>query len=126
MIRQLGRIPGDHGAFGFVSIAGDFFVLVHVRGQDVKVLLSDVTAATDWPLARDVADYLGEDIPDEDDDDSAPVGDLDMLEIFGVDSFELEAIASDYDMDSDEQVSAVAAKLKVEREFEAAVATFDG
>lgn len=126
LIRQLGRIPGDHGAFGFVSIDGDFFVLVHVRGQDVKVLLSDVTAATDWPIARDVVDFLGEDVPDDDDDDSMPVGDFDMLEIFGVDSFELEAIASDYDTDSDEQVATIADKLKIRREFGAAVATFDG
>lgn len=126
LIRQLGRIPGDHGAFGFVSIDGDIFVMVHVRGQDVKVLLSDVTAATDWPIARDVVDFLGEDMPDEDDDDSTPVGDMDMLEIFGIDSFELEAIASDYDTDSDEQVATIADKLKIGREFEAAVATFDG
>lgn len=125
LIRQLGRIPGDHGAFGFVSIEGDFFVLVHVRGPDVKVLLSDVTAATDWPIARDVVDFLGEDMPEEDDDDSMPSGDLDMLEIFGIDSFELEAIASDYDVDSDEQVATIAAKLKIQREFEAALATLD-
>ena len=81
--------------------------------------------ATDWPIARDVVDFLGEDMPEEDDDDSMPSGDLDMLEIFGIDSFELEAIASDYDVDSDEQVATIAAKLKIQREFEAALATLD-
>lgn len=125
LIRQLSRIPGDNGAFGFVSIAGDFFVLVHARGREVKVLLSDVTAATDWPIARDVADLLGEDIPEDDDEDSAPVGDLDMLAAQGVSAFELEAIATDYDEDSDELVSRIADKMHLRREFEAALAAFD-
>lgn len=124
LLLQLRRFPGDHGSFGFVSVAGDFFVLTHVRGRDVKVVLSDATAAQDWPIARDVVDYLGEDLPDEDDDPFA-VGDFDMLASFGVDSFELEAIAND-DEDSDVSIAAIAAKLKLEREFDAAVAEFDG
>lgn len=124
-VRQLGRIPGDNGAFGFVSIAAEFFIVVHARGRDVKVLLSDVTSAADWPIARDVVDFLGEDVPDED-EDSAPVGDLDMLEAQGISSFELEAIATDYDEDADELVARIARKLKLQREFEAARGAFDG
>ena len=50
-----------------VSIAGEFFVLVRVRGRNVQVLLSDAVAANDWPIARDVADFLNEDIPDPED-----------------------------------------------------------
>ena len=49
LIRQLGRLPGDSGADGFVSVAGEFFVICRVRGRIVEVLLSDVTAANDWP-----------------------------------------------------------------------------
>lgn len=126
LVRQLSRIPGDNGAFGFVSVAGDFFVLVHARGRDIKVLLSDITAATDWPIARDVVDFLGEDVPDDDDDDSSPVGDLDMLAAQGISAFELEAIATDYDEDSDELVARIARKLHLQREFEAALSSFDG
>lgn len=126
LVRQLGRIPGDNGAFGFVSIAGDIFVLVHARGRDVKVLLNDITAATDWPIARDVVDFLGEDVPDDDDDDSSPVGDLDMLAAQGISAFELEAIATDYDEDSDELVARIARRLHLQREFEAALSAFDG
>lgn len=123
LLLQLRRFPGDHGVFGFVSVAGEFFVVAHVRGREVKVVLSDATAANDWPIARDVVDYLGEDIPDEDDDPFA-VGDFDMLSTFGISAFELENIAND-DEDSDESVSTIAAKLKLEREFEAAAAEFD-
>ena len=48
---------------GFVSLVEEVFVIARVRGQHVQVLLSDGSAAGDWPIARDVADYLGEDIP---------------------------------------------------------------
>ncbi|RRD45176.1 tRNA adenosine deaminase-associated protein [Tessaracoccus sp. OH4464_COT-324] len=124
LIRQLSRLPGDSGADGFVSVAGDFFVAVRVRGRQVEVLLSDATAAADWPLARDVLDYLGEDFP-EDEDDPYPVGDMEMFAASGLRAFELEAIATDYDVDSDEAVERIAQKLKIGGEFQAAVSAFD-
>ncbi len=124
LIRQLSRLPGDSGADGFVSIAGEIFVIVRARGRMVEVLLSDATAAHDWPLARDVLDYLGEDIPDED-EDSYPVGDMEMFAASGLRGFELEAIATDYDADSDECLERIAAKLKIADEFAAAAAAFD-
>ena len=124
LIRQLGRLPGDSGADGFVSVAGEFFVICRVRGRIVEVLLSDVTAANDWPIARDVVDYLGEEIPDED-EESAPIGDLDMFAAAGLRGFELEAIATNYDEDSDELLIQVASRLKIADVFERAVEAFD-
>ncbi|MDO5093862.1 MAG: tRNA adenosine deaminase-associated protein [Propionibacteriaceae bacterium] len=124
LIRQLGRLPGDSGADGYVSIAGEFFVICRVRGRSVEVLLSDVTAANDWPIARDVVDYLGEELPDED-DEPAPVGDLEMFAANGLHSFELEAIATDYDEDSDELLLQITRRLKIADVFERAVESFD-
>lgn len=124
LIRQLGRLPGDSGADGFVSVAGEFFVICRVRGRIVEVLLSDATAANDWPIARDVVDYLGEEIPDED-EESAPIGDLDMFAAAGLRGFELEAIATNYDEDSDELLMQVASRLKIADVFERAVEAFD-
>ena len=124
LIRQLGRLPGDSGADGFVSVAGEFFVICRVRGRIGEVLLSDVTAANDWPIARDVVDYLGEEIPDED-EESAPIGDLDMFAAAGLRGFELEAIATNYDEDSDELLMQVASRLKIADVFERAVEAFD-
>ena len=124
LIRQLGRLPGDSGADGYVSVAGEFFVICRVRGRVVEVLLSDATAANDWPIARDVVDYLGEEIPDEE-DDPAPVGDLEMFAAAGLRGFELEAIATDYEEDSDELLMQVAQRLKIEDVFERAVEAFD-
>lgn len=124
LINQLGRLPGDSGADGWVSVAGEFFVICRVRGRTVEVLLSDVTAANDWPIARDVVDYLGEEMP-EDDDDPTPLGDLELYAASGLRAFEMEAIATDYDEDSDVLLGRIAAKLKIEAEFDNAVEAFD-
>ncbi len=82
LIVQLRRLPGDGGATGFVSLVEELFVIVRVRGQHVQVLLSDAGAATDWPIARDVADFLGEEITDDEDEDE-PMGDLAILADLG-------------------------------------------
>ena len=124
LIRQLGRLPGDSGADGWVSINGEFFVICRVRGRSVEVLLSDVTAANDWPIARDVVDYLGVELPDED-DEPAPLGDMEMYAASGLRAFELEAITTDYDEDSDELLGRIAERLKVGDEFERAAEAFD-
>lgn len=124
LIRQLGRLPGDSGADGWVSINGEFFVLCRVRGRTVEVLLSDATAANDWPIARDVVDYLNAELPDED-DEPAPLGDLEMYAASGLRAFELEAIATDYDEESDVLLAQIAKRLKMSAEFERAAESFD-
>ena len=118
LIIQLRRLPGDAGALGFVSLVEEVFVIVRVRGQHVQVLLSDADAAADWPIARDVADYLGEEIPDEDDeDDGEPMGDLAMLADLGLSEFDLTAIIDDLDLSSDQMLIEVADKLKLNPQF---------
>ena len=85
---------------------------------------SDAIAANDWSIARDAADYLGADIP-EDEDDSGPVGDLDILADVGVSELDLEALASDLDADSDELVERLAKRLGYAAVFKKAAAAFD-
>ena len=121
LVAQLRRLPGDAGACGLVSISGEFFVIVRVRGRIVQVLLNDSVAAGDWPIARDVIDFLGLDVP-ADDDDSEIVGDLDILSDQGVSEFDMEAIAGDYDEDSGDLVRQIVDLLKFRSQFEAAVA----
>lgn len=124
LINQLRRIPGDGGAVGLISIASEFFVIVRVRGKHVQVLLSDELAATDWPIARDVADFLGSELP-EDDEDAGPIGDLDILADVGIPDFEVEALC-DSDDDSDVLVERIAKKLKFLPQYRKAVqAAFD-
>ena len=120
LIEQLRRLPGDAGALGVVSIAGEFFVLCRVRGRTVQVLLNDSIAANDWPIARDVVDYLGVELPDPD-GDSEPLGDFSMLVDQGVAEFDLEQIASDLDEDSDQLVRQIVDLMKFTVPFDRAV-----
>lgn len=120
LVAQLRRMPGDVGALGAVSINGEFFVLCRVRGNQIQVLLSDAASSNDWPIARDVVDFLGLEVPDPD-DDSEPVGDLEMLVDQGVSEFEMEAIAGDFDEDSGELVSRVVKDMSFTDPFDRAL-----
>ena len=75
---ELRRWPGDGGSLGMISVDEDFFILVRVAGASTRVLLSDVTAATDWPIARSALQFLEIPLPD-DEDDQEPAGDLGIL-----------------------------------------------
>lgn len=100
LIDELRRLPGDAGASGVVSIAGEFFVIVRVRGKHVQAMLSDGLAADDWPIARDVVDYLGIDVPEDDED--GPVGDLGIFADLGLSEMDMQALCLDLDEESDE------------------------
>jgi len=121
LIGHLRRIPGDGGALGMVSLAAEMFALVRVRGKHVQVFLSDVVAAADWPIARDIVEHLGLEVPN-DDEDSYPVGDLDILADAGLPDFELEAIAGEYEEDTSTLLERVATRVKFGPEFARAVA----
>jgi putative tRNA adenosine deaminase-associated protein len=126
LIDQLRRIPGDAGAVGMVSVANEVFVLVRVRGKRVQVFCSDALAADDWPIARDAADFLEVDLPDDDsEDDSYPIGDADILADAGLPDFELEAMAEDLDEDSTTLLELIATKLGFKTEFAKALASFE-
>jgi putative tRNA adenosine deaminase-associated protein len=117
LVVQLRRLPGDAGALGFVSLVEEVFVIARVRGPHVQVLLSDGTAANEWPIARDVADYLGEEIPEEE-DESEPMGDLGLLADLGLSDFDMGAIIDDLDMGSDEMLVAIAERIKLNPQFQ--------
>lgn len=125
LVLQLRRLPADAGSLGFVSLVEEVFVLARVRGQHVQVLLSDGTAANDWPIAREVADLLGADIPDPD-DEPEPMGDLDLLADMGLGELDLGAIVDDLDLSSDQMLTAIADKIKMGPQFRRALdAAFD-
>lgn len=107
---ELRRWPGDHGALGLISVDEDFFVLVRVAGAQTRLLLSDITAATDWPLARSVVDELDVPLP-EDDDDPEPAGDPALLADLGISAMALSALLDDDDLYPDEMLSTIAERL---------------
>jgi putative tRNA adenosine deaminase-associated protein len=119
LVTALRPWPADTGVLGLVAVDEDFFVLVRVRGDHVDALLSDVTAATEWPLAAGVLDLL--DLPDPDDDeDPQPAGDLGLLADLGVTAIDLALLLED-DRYPDEVLGDVARRIGFGRQFDAAV-----
>lgn len=104
--RELRRYPGENGALALISVAEDFVLLVRAQGSLVRVLLSDVTAATDWTLARSAVDHLGVHIDDE--DDQAPAGDLGIVEDMGMSARDMGMLLDDLDLYPEEILSDVA------------------
>ena len=119
LVAALRPWPADAGALGLVAVDEDFFVLVRVRGEHVEALLSDVTAATEWPLASGVLDLL--DLPDPDDeDDRQPAGDLGVVADLGMSAIDL-ALLIDADSYPDEVLATVAREIGFGPQFDAAV-----
>ncbi len=125
-VRATRQQPGDGGALGLVNISDEFFVVIRAvgGGDDVRLLLSDATAALDWDFAADVAQRLDEDV-DEDsaEDDLWPVGDLGILEDLGVSAGELRVIMDDVDLYADEMLGLIARRLGFAEEFAQALDT---
>ncbi|WP_447644692.1 tRNA adenosine deaminase-associated protein [Nocardioides zeae] len=116
----LRRFPGDGGAIGVVAVDEDFFVLLRVAGARTRVLLSDVTAADEWEIARSALEALDLPMPD-DEDDQEPAGDLALLADLGMNAMDLGLLLDDFDLYPDEMVSEIARKLGFGRLFDDAV-----
>jgi putative tRNA adenosine deaminase-associated protein len=113
LVQALRQIPGMGGTIGLVAVGDDFFVALRVLGEDVMVFLSDVTASVEWPLARQVLEYLDIDVPDDDDDldQVLPVGDMSIFADLGLDEMELGAISGDLEAFPDEMLISIGEKL---------------
>jgi putative tRNA adenosine deaminase-associated protein len=120
LVTALRAQPAESGVLGFVSIAEDFFLAVRVLGEDRRVLLSDVTAATDWPLAHEVVEQLGIPMPEGDElDEVRPAGDLRIFEDLGVGPDELDLLCSDPELYPDEMLASVANRIGFGEQFDA-------
>ncbi|UMG94505.1 tRNA adenosine deaminase-associated protein [Nocardioides sp. TF02-7] len=116
----LRRFPSDHGALGMVAVAEDFFVLVRVAGPRTRVLLSDITAATDFELAASAVDFLHLPQPEYGDEREA-AGDLGLLRDLGVRAIDLAVLLDDEELHPDELLSDVAQRLGFGRLFDDAI-----
>lgn len=112
LIRALKQQPSLGGTIGLAAVGDDFFVALRVIGSQVSVFLSDLTASVDWPLARQVLEYLDIPIPDDEDlDQVLPVGDLSIFADLGIDEMDLGALAGDLDLFPDEVLASIARRL---------------
>jgi putative tRNA adenosine deaminase-associated protein len=87
----------------------------------VRILLSDITAAEEWELASSAVAELGLPEPDEDDDEQAPAGDLDILGDLGMAAMDMGVLLDDFDLYPDEMLSDVARRLGFGALFDEAV-----
>ena len=99
-----------------LSVDEDFFILLRVIGGRARLLISDVTAATEWPLARQVVDEL--DIPlADDDDEQVPAGDLAIIADLGMSAMDLGALCDDVDLYPEEMLEEIAEALGFGNQF---------
>ena len=116
----LTRFPSDVGVLGLVSMNDDFFVILRRSGTQVRAMLSDITAVTDWPLAVGVADLL--DLPNPDDDDEPQAaGDLELLSDLGMPAMDLGVLCNDDDLYPEDILRDVADRLGFGDAFEAVI-----
>lgn len=120
LVDALRAQPGETGVLGFLSVAEEFFIIVRVRGDEVRVLLSDVFAAEDWPLGVDALDRLG--IPEDvEGEDAEPAGDLRIVDDLGVGPEEIELLLDDPEMWPDEVLASIAARIGFGEQFDLAL-----
>ena len=114
------RLKGQHtngGAVALLSVNEDFFIVARALGANLQMMISDVTYALEDDLAADLVDVLDLPFPEED-DESQPGGDIDLLVDLGVNVMEIEALASDPELFPDEAVSAIAHRLGFGEQFD--------
>ncbi len=113
LLRALRRQPSIGGTIGFVGVGDDFFVAARVLGEEVSLFLSDLTAAVEYPLARQVLDALDIPVPAADElDQVLPAGDLSIFADLGLEEMELGALSADLDLYPEDAVIAIAERLR--------------
>jgi putative tRNA adenosine deaminase-associated protein len=125
-VQALRRQPSMGGTIGFAGVGDDFWVALRVLGDDVSLFLSDLTAAVDYPLARQVLEALVIPVPADDElDQVLPAGDLSIFADLGLDEMELGAVSADLDLYPEDAVAHIADRLRfgevVERALDAAL-----
>jgi putative tRNA adenosine deaminase-associated protein len=112
LVQALRQQPSIGGTIGFAGVGDDFWLAVRVIGENVSLFLSDLTAAVDYPLARQVLETLNISVPSDDDlDQVLPAGDLSIFADLGLEEMELGAIAADLDLYPEDAVAGIAERL---------------
>jgi len=112
-VQALRRQPSMGGTIGFAGVGDDFWVALRVLGEEVSLFLSDLTAAVDYPLARQVLEALAIPVPADDElDQVLPAGDLSIFADLGLDEMELGAVSADLDLYPEDAVAHIAERLR--------------
>ncbi len=98
------------GAIALIAIEDEFVIIARMLGDQMQMMISDVTYALDYEVAAELIEVLDLEFP-EDEDESQPGGDLDLLNDLGVSQMELLTILDDPELYPDEQLEALANRL---------------
>ena len=104
------------GAIALIAIEDEFVIIARVLGDQMQMMISDVTYALDYEVAAELIEVLDLEFPEEE-DESQPGGDLDLLNDLGVSEMELLSILDDTELYPDEQLEAIASRLGFGEQF---------
>lgn len=118
LLSALRSQPPEGGPFVVACVEDEFFVIARQDGRRISLLLSDLTAAVEFPLAEQAMTRLGEDPPADDElDEIWPVGDLELFSDLGLREEEMEEILDDLDALPEEMLDSIVDRLDIADEF---------
>jgi putative tRNA adenosine deaminase-associated protein len=124
LVQALRSQPPEGGPFVVALVDDEFFLVARQDGPRISLLLSDMTASVEYPLAEQALTRLGEDPPDDDElDELWPVGDLDLFADLGLGEDDMEQILDDIDAYPDEMLEAIVQRIGVVEEYTRATET---
>jgi putative tRNA adenosine deaminase-associated protein len=124
LVQALRSQPPEGGPFVVALVDDEFFLVARQDGPRISLLLSDMTASVEYPLAEQALTRLGEDPPDDDElDELWPVGDLDLFADLGIGEDDMEQILDDIDAYPDEMLEAIVQRIGIVDEYTQATET---
>jgi len=118
LLSALRSQPPEGGPFVIACVDEEFFVIARQDGRRVALLLSDLTAAVEFPLAEQAMARLGEDPPADDElDEVWPVGDLELFDDLDLGEDEMEDILDDLDALPEDMLDAIVDRLGIAEQF---------
>lgn len=114
LLQALRSQPPEGGPFVIASVDDEFFLIGRLDGGHISLLLSDMTASVEYPLAEQVLGRLGEEPPEDDElDEIWPVGDLDLFTDLNLPEDEMEQILDDIDAYPDEMLETIVERIGI-------------
>ena len=121
LLAALRSQPPEGGPFVIACVEEEFFVIARQEGLRISLLLSDLTAAVEFPLAEQAITRLGEEPPADDElDEVWPVGDLELFTDLGLPEEEMEDILDDLDALPEEMLDTIIDRLGITEQYAAA------
>ena len=104
------------GALALIAIEDEFVIIARALGDQMQMMISDVTYALDYEVAAELVEILDLEFS-QDEDESQQGGDIDLLSDLGLGEMELLAILDDTELYPDEQLEAIANRLGFGEQF---------